>query len=274
MGPERATANADGRRSARISVYCSGAAGQSCGADFQVCCFAGFQTRRHPAARASFELWTVSRLGSRRYSRFGNLRYTTAASLQKSKLRPTGLRDTRHRNESAMVRFRPPHEVAPVALRPVGWPPSAASGGPVRGSAGSGFFVAPLERGADGSQRDPFHRMGSRSGGVECVFPARRFGTLPRTVSHGLNGAALLRRPRRQTARSALPSTTTLHPVQHIADASSLSHFRDDCAATSLAIGRASWSAPVARRRRLSCSRCRPVRRRDRPRRPRRTTSR
>ena len=38
-------------------------------ADFQVCCSAGFQTRR------ATELFAPCRLGSRRYSRFGNLRY-------------------------------------------------------------------------------------------------------------------------------------------------------------------------------------------------------
>jgi hypothetical protein len=45
-------------------------------ADFQVCCIAGFQTRRPHA------ITTRRRLGHRRYSRFGNLRYLVAVQGQ------------------------------------------------------------------------------------------------------------------------------------------------------------------------------------------------
>jgi hypothetical protein len=48
-------------------------------ADFQVCCVAGFQTRGACEVWAWGELPTARRLGSRRYSRFGNLRYRAIA---------------------------------------------------------------------------------------------------------------------------------------------------------------------------------------------------
>src|SRR5439155_13205596 len=44
-------------------------------AGFRTCCIAGFQTRRRPNCRCAQSIFKLCRLGSRRYSRFGNLRY-------------------------------------------------------------------------------------------------------------------------------------------------------------------------------------------------------
>jgi hypothetical protein len=48
---------------------------QSRTADFQVCCIAGFQTRRPSVSPMCPRTITPSRFGNRRYSRLGNLRY-------------------------------------------------------------------------------------------------------------------------------------------------------------------------------------------------------
>jgi hypothetical protein len=48
---------------------------RSCSADFQVCCIAGFQTRRPYEPSNTRDYAAPGRFGNRRYSRFGNLRY-------------------------------------------------------------------------------------------------------------------------------------------------------------------------------------------------------
>ena len=61
---------------------------RSCSAGFPACCIAGFQTRERWTSSRHSELSLRCRLGSRRYSRFGNLRYEERSSLFGIRIQP------------------------------------------------------------------------------------------------------------------------------------------------------------------------------------------